>query len=506
MWLPVFYSTLCKMLAVPVGAAAVYVLTPRGWKRIQSWISAEQPPRIIRWVGGILLVFFAGWMLVLKTCQYLVLQSMHHVSMYLSMIWQTGAAGFLPNSFLHLRTQLGDHFEPVTVLYTPLARLAGSPLLVICVHGLLILSSIFIVWHLCRRVGLSRGWGYLISAWFLTNPFFQGCLSTAFYPTPLAIPLFLMVLLSWEKDRWRAMVLWSMGLLLTKEEAGIALAALGIASCCLPHKRKLGLILLATGLGGWLVSLSIMGHFQQDLPSKWRYFTGGASGDPPPTALGVISHPLQLIERWAWPPQRFTPFLSLLYSTGGLILFFPPAFLAVLLTNAPHQIAFPDYNLYWLLVFNYSSYLVPLLCWGTVHGLARAWTWKKRLRPYLVAIVLATTSIGCYRMAVHVAFIHLSPQKLQAAWSALLSIGPNESVWTSSAFAPALSFRPKIALYNEEYEADAFSFIPDVILVDVQDLLRDGPETQARLNQYLEANNFRLQSQNRGVLLFRRLL
>jgi hypothetical protein len=502
MWLPWLYEVLCVLFGLLFGALAVYCLSATGRPRLEALLARDHPPLALRRALQVLLAAFLVFFLALKTSQYVTFQGRNHVAMYLSMIWNTGKDSFLPNFMLGLKTQLGDHFEPIVALYWPIAHAFRSPWLTLMAHNLLVISCLWALWLLTRAWELPWPLPHLLLLLCATNGFFQADLSALLVPPPLAMPISLIILLAWERGHEALFAVSCALLLCVREEAAIALMALGAASLCVPGKRRLGFWAIVAGALAFGAENWAIRHWQEHVESKWARFFG--RGD---TAGGLfrflIAHPWKAAAMWAWPPSRFVPFLSLLLSTGGLAVLHPPSLLALLVLNAPHQAASGGNAHFHSLELYYTSFLIPLLFWGSGRGLRELWTRVRDHRPFIVCALLLLIAKGTLSMTPHTYFHRLSPSRLRAGWSAILRVRPEESVWCAEAFAPSLAFRSRLKIIGQG-DPRAPAFTPDVILVDQQEEQRQGPALRQDLDEAIRLGGLVLESQEEGVLFFRR--
>lgn len=498
-WVGWWFGLAKALVALAFSAAAATLLTPTGRARWQSLEAARVDPRRARRLILVLAAVGGGSLTLLKWAQYMSLQGTDDAAMLLSVAWNAGRGGFLPNPVYGLASHLQDHFEPVVALYAPLARATGSPLMLIAAHSLLTASSLAIYWRLLGALRLERLPRTLLAATFATNPYLHECLSTWFYPAPLAIPLLLAALCAWEEGRHGLFAAFAAALLLVKEEGAVALAGVSLAAVLM--RRPGGLPGLMLSAAAFAAVVWCMGSHGEHAVSKWTIF-GWGSG-PAEVASHLAAHPLELAARWAWPPSRLWPLAALAASTGGFVAFFPPALAALLLVDFPHRLALDrDYD-YHTLELHYSAFMLPLVLWGSAHAMRGLWARTER-RPTLLAAGLLACAVGLWRASDYVHFTRSSSVGLAEAWSAIRSVGNGDAVWSSQSFAPALAFRRRLkvltAFPDPRLEVEVAP--PDKVLLDASALEALGEEGRAALMLYLDSRGCRADRAGRAFLLW----
>jgi uncharacterized membrane protein len=421
--------------------------------------------------------------------------------MFFSVIWNFGSPGHLmPDIVQGFETHLQDHFEPILFAYAPLAWSLRSPLLLMIANALIASSGVILLWFLTARRELPQLVRLLLCTMLLTNFYFQDCLASWFYTAPIAIPLGLALLACLQRRRYGLLACAASLLLLVKEESGLLLMAIGISCLVFPSKRRAGLLLILGGSLAFVLSVWIMGFHPGPLTyRRWPMF--GWAG--PSEALQAFGrHPFLVLRRWAWPPSQFHPLAKFLLSTG-LFGLFSPGLLGIIFLNFPHQLASASAGPYHELLSHYSGFMIPLLFWSTILGVS--WSWKRWPchRHVIVAMLLAAVANGLWTSSDYVIFNKVSGQRLNAAWSRILSLPAEDAVWTQEAFAPALAFRQKLHIFDE----DSFShpvFVPDDILMDANYILSFSDPLLVNLKKQLKENGFVLAANEGGVMFWRR--
>lgn len=182
------------------------------------------------------------------------------------------------------RNHLGEHFSPVTALFAPIFLISSSPVWILAVQGLAVGATYVVLYFIAikilrdatiphaRLVGL-----ILPLAAYLYRPL-TSALMFEFHPSTLATSLLAGAVLALLHRR--NMVLWMLValLLLTKENAALAILGLAIYAGLVQGRRRLFLALFGTAaVSATLIFGVIMPFFQSD---EWRHYN----------RLGLLSH------------------------------------------------------------------------------------------------------------------------------------------------------------------------------------------------------------------------
>jgi len=280
---------------------------------------------------------------------------------------------------------LGDHFHPVLVLLAPFYRVFPSGITLLVAQAALMALAVVPLtrWtHEVRGPRTALLVGCLVGAsWGIVK-----AVSDDFHEIAFAVPLLAFAVTALGHRRWRAAALWSLPLLLVKEDQGLTVAAIGgyIAWQGGRERRNVrwwGLGLALTGLVGTAVEVLVLipamnqhGGFDylDQLPGGG---TGAATG-------GGLLHALLHV---GWPPVKWLLLLLLAAPTGlrsPLALLCLPTLAWRLLSDNPH---------YWGVSYHYSAVLMPLVFAAMIDGLDRAPARSGRRGLAVGALVTAVT-------------------------------------------------------------------------------------------------------------------
>lgn len=298
---------------------------------------------------------------------------------------------------IHPHSYFGDHVELILIALLPFYTLIPSPLTLLILQAIALVSAAVPVWRLARRRFPRGPTPFLAAVAYLIQPFVLNTALFEFHALALAVPLIFWTLLAYEEKRWPWFLVGTVGTLLVREDT--ALVSIGFGLLALLDRRSLRWILMPIGLGAiWLPSLMMVaGYFNQEGIYKFVKLYGWL-GDSLPAILKTL-----VLRPWVWL-QRLFGFTSLA-SLLGLLL--PFAYLPVLAPRILLAAALAFLQLLLLglgengLRIHYPALLLPFLFVASLDALARiARATRGRVLPSLRrewrlgAVALATIVIA----------------------------------------------------------------------------------------------------------------
>lgn len=312
---------------------------------------------------------------------------------------------------------LGDHFSPIIALVAPFYRLAPSAQTVLLAQVVLVAISVVTITGLAmRRVG--RLSGMAIGVAYGLSFGIQAAVQAEFHEVAFAVPLLALAGAAYVDRRWKHVVLWSLPLLLVKEDLGLTVALIGFV-LFLAGQRVRGAGLAAAGVvGALLVLLVIVPHFNPSGGYDYAAKVGGGGGVFSTLLTGL--------------GQKVLTVVLTLGITGFLALRSP----WVLLVVPTFAWRFAGENsYYWGTSWHYSLTLMPIVFVAMIDGVVRIRKsgprWSRAYAGRSAAICLAVA----LTMQLHSPLAGLlrtttSPERLEAAHDALAVIPPDSSVET----------------------------------------------------------------------------
>ena len=172
---------------------------------------------------------------------------------------------------------LGDHFSPVTALIAPFYRLFPAAETILLAQVVLIAISVHVIAVLAMRtigtfVGVAIGVAYAFSFGL------QSAVEADFHEVAFAAPLLALAGAAWVDRRFDRVVLWSVPLLLVKEDLGLTVAVIGAVLWCAGERRRGAALAVGALAAMALVLLVILPGFNESGAYAYSSTLGGDRG------------------------------------------------------------------------------------------------------------------------------------------------------------------------------------------------------------------------------------
>ena len=269
---------------------------------------------------------------------------------------------------------LGDHFSPIDVLIAPFYRVFPSAQTILLAQVVLITISVAVIASLAMR-HLGIGLGAVIGLAYGLSFGLQSAVEADFHEVAFGAPLLALAGAAYVDRRMAAVVVWSVPLLLVKEDLGLTVAVIG-GVLWLAGERRRGALLAAGALVTMaLVLLVIVPSFN---PGSAYAYTGTLGGD-----RGIVA---TLFDA----PGHKIATVALTVGITGLAALASPWILLALPTFAWRFAG--DNAYYWGTEWHYSLLLMPIVFVAMIDTMARI----RRLRwaTVVAVVVTAFTLVG----------------------------------------------------------------------------------------------------------------
>ncbi|SOB86297.1 DUF2079 domain-containing protein [Streptomyces sp. 1331.2] len=405
---------------------------------------------------------------------------------------------------------LGDHFHPLVATLAPAYRTFPTPLTLVVAQALLMASAVVPLtrWahevagpRVALLVGCATGasWGIVRAA------------ADDFHEIAFAVPLLAFAAVALGRRRPLTAALWSLPLLLVKEDLGLTVAAVGLLIARQARRGRRsplpGLALAAVGTAATALTVLVVlpafntgGGFDY-----WQQLDGG--GHAPLWALPV---------RLAWPPLKWL-LLLLLAATAGFLGLRSPLLLLCLPTLAWRLLSANPH--YWGVSYHYSAVLMPVALaalvdavrrsgttLGATPGSARTPVRLPRRARYALATTALVTAVTLPLYPLHEVVMPeawSTPPRLLATRAALDRIPDGATVAASNRLAAQLTSRTEVTLVCRAPLGRG----PEWVAVDLRDPSVQSPcalaETVRMLAAYHELGYRKRVDQDDLVLLER---
>jgi uncharacterized membrane protein len=195
-------------------------------------------------------------------------------------VWNTAHGRWFESS-LEVDNFLGDHFAPVLAVFGLLHHVIPSPYCLMLVQNLcFVLPGLFIGLLVRRRTGNHWvGWAAALLLW--CHPSTLSLLTRDFSVLTLVFPLAIALYWYAHQGRLVATTILCALIMTVREDAPIAMAAVGVALLFQPGRRRLGTVLFVGGC-----TMTILG--------QWVIVPMFRSGEPPDSMSRMIDIELSL--------------------------------------------------------------------------------------------------------------------------------------------------------------------------------------------------------------------
>lgn len=308
--------------------------------------------------------------------------------------------GQVPTVFYH---RLGQHFDPILLLWLPFYALAPSAATLVVLHVTVITAGGLVLYLLARQYLQPAIALMFLAGYYGANAVIGPTFSN--FHDLFQIPLFLFtLLLAIERRWWWVVAVMSIFILLVRQDAGIVLFGVGVYLIASRRYPKVGIAICLAGFGYVILATNVfMPMFSRDISQRFMIERFGqfARGDEASTLeiLGtILSNPVQLFV------QLF--FTKTLTKIGYLLIQALPLLLVPLIAPWAWVIAgFPILQLFLQqgdtplsIHIRYALTVVPGFFYGAILWWSnRQQLFRHRLRKFW---------IGCIILSIIIAVLH----------------------------------------------------------------------------------------------------
>ncbi len=363
-------------------------------------------------------------------------------------VWEYSRFQMPSSSFLGLHNALGDHFNPVLALISPLYWIFPGPEILFFLQSFAVTLSAVAVFRFTRRK-LGRKPAYF---WTVAYTLFWGiqrAMACDFHPDLLALPLTAFAVDFIDSEDWTPAFLCLALLLTVKEDSGILIFFFGVYLMIL-RRWKPGIICLGLGAAGfYLLALVLVPYLAGSAGyPHWAYTELGSS---PGEGLRAALHDPFLVFKVAFSNSEKITTLVCGYMACSLMIFLSPLFVLTLPLYAERMLS--NFEHHYSMAYYYSAAIAPIIYMGGVDGLYRLSQFLKspaRARKTILAVSLGTlilnaavTPIFPLRDLLRVKFYRFKPEEIMGP-RVLALIPPEASVMAQDTIAAHLAHRKDI--------------------------------------------------------------
>ena len=183
--------------------------------------------------------------------------------------------GFLPittcergESLSHLAV----HFSPALYLLLPFCYIFEITDMLVLAQVLLVFSSVFPLWLICKRIGLSNARSAIVSVLLLIYPVMSSGAFYDFHENALLAPLILWTLYFVHAEKWIPTFIFALGVLAVKEDAAIYVAFIALYIIFSRKKYWQGSLMFLMTVGYFLFASHMLMQGGQGLMLGGRYY------------------------------------------------------------------------------------------------------------------------------------------------------------------------------------------------------------------------------------------
>lgn len=357
---------------------------------------------------------------------------------------------------------LGDHFHPILALAAPAYWIWDDPRTLLLLQAALVALSIPIVHRFARR-RMTAGSALGVATGYVLGWPLAAMVDFDFHEVAFAVPLLAAAIDALDRRSDRAFVLWSLALLMVREDMGAVVLVLGMLRA-LHRPRRVGVILAGVGAATLVL---VAGVIIPALSSRGGYVYWSFDGlgqDLPSTVRAVLTDPIEVLRTFVTPVVKVQTLALLLLPLLLLPLGSPYALVALPLLAERFLSARPAL---WGSEYHYNAPIWVVLVLAMVDSGGRwgVWrrTWARRLVVgWLVAsqlVLIATGTSPLRRILDGSAWT--TTDRMVAREHAVSLIPPGVCVSADDRIAPHLIRTNRVALPGIDQPA------PDYVIVDL---------------------------------------
>jgi len=423
------------------------------------------------------------------------------LSFFDELIWKMGR-GIEPRSSLGGLHVLGDHFQPILYVFAPLYWIKSDVRMLLITHASIASINVLPIYLLALTLLKKKFLAISVSMMYLLFTGYQFAVFDGFHQSVFA-PFFigwLYYFLVTKNNRgfWVAAI----GLLATKEEYALLLAAIGPVIIFYFKRVKLGIATIMVGLVSFFLMIYVLIPYFQKGP--YAHFGYGELGNTPiDVVTTTLRSPDKTLRLLLTPPIKIRTVLLTFASFSFLPLFVPLHLVPIAQQFAVRFLDTVTIHR-WTNLNHYSFPLAPLMSIALIFSLRDVFVKKIELNKLAIYILLCTLLQDLIFHGPINSLLKPSFYQTQA-WEydvqELIARVPNQqTVASQNSLLPHLSQRNRFYLLPEIGDAE-------YIAVDMS----DGPnkysplthqKTEALINTLLASHQYQLiWRQNKSMLL-----
>jgi uncharacterized membrane protein len=445
------FTTQVSQLGILTGGVLLligllYLTRPdRVVRRLGDWLGQARRARWLIVMSVLAYVLIFGWMVVQRHVRFN--SAGYDLGIQDQVVWST-SRGYLYHTSVEVENYLGDHFQPLMAVLSPLYWLVPSVYWLLAFQTTVLALGAIPLFHLARRRFESTVAGLVFASVYLLYPAVGYINRFDFHWEATVIPLLLAAATLVDEARlgWASLCLALA--LFGKEEIGLTVAAFGLVTA-LRGRLKFGVIWGVVGMVFSVVALFVLIPLFRTVPSDTLNRYAWLGSNPVEMLTTLLTRPRLLLQKGVLSDGLFLGFQ--LFAPVAFLSLLGPEYMVVALPSIGYNLlsSFPPQH---TAHYQYVAPTVPFVLIGAIEGMARLQRWlARRVRvPYVGWGIWMGLLIFAARAAV-VDSPLVDAGIVPPAWTrltneaavraALTRVPPQASVFTTNHYAPHLSQR-----------------------------------------------------------------
>jgi uncharacterized membrane protein len=358
-------------------------------------------------------------------------------------------------SSIEVSNYLGDHVALTMPLFVPWLWVWDDVRMLLIAQSIVLALGAWPIFRVARRHGGGGGNGVFWAFVYLLTPAIGYMNKYDFHEVVIAIPLLLAAIDAMDERRIAPTTFWLFLAALTREEIGIAVAAIAIYAIFGRGWRVWGGAVAGISTAWSVIALFVViPHFRGGVESDTLARYGWLGGSAGWVARTLLTEPWQLFASHYHRVRRLLFPFQLVWPIGGLPLF-APAIAVLAIPSLAISLASSNISQN-SIYFQYNAPILPILYWSALEG-------ARRLRQrgigrglicgfVLVCLAAANLADPAAQKAVprpYAIVDGIRSRANRAAFTeAALRIPPSASLIAENALAPHFSARGQLYVYN----------------------------------------------------------
>jgi uncharacterized membrane protein len=407
---------------------------------------------------------------------------------------------------------MGDHFSPIAYVFAPLYQIWPDIAWALAMQTLSVTMGGIILFYIVAHLLPGKPWlGLAVVAAYYLNPLVHNTLLWQYHELVLASGLYMLLIWSYLKDRYRLYLVSMVLLLMCREDMPFTLAAFGVLAF-IEKRGRYGWGAILLSVLWWILATRVAIPYFNGI-GYFRHTNGVLS-----TLFANIANPAFYFERLLDPHS--IRYLLQVFLPIGLLGLFSPRYLIPALPTLATNVLVGAYNVD--IAYHYQVSIVPFLFWAAIMTIKKVDAkWADIPRTALISTMAAVLLLGSFWLFQSFSVVNVKAMPQQYLdWKNTLpkreflknlneEFG-NDGVAASDFLLPHLAHRQQIYLFPNPWQIHYWGVAgesphhPNEIKHIVLDA--DVARQYARLYDYLiESGTFEKVTEKYGIVVLNRI-